>query len=111
MRGLILDLANNKKEAGKRYERAYKADPTALRTVEAYGRYLSRNGGKDEALKIYQEFNKALPDHPLIIEEMKEVTAGDKLPPLVEFAAGRRRRGALRHRRLDRPPRRRGSRR
>ena len=28
---MILDLANNKKEAGKRYERAYKADPMAVR--------------------------------------------------------------------------------
>ncbi len=64
--GLILDLANNKKEAGKRFERAYKVDPTALRTVEAYGRFLSRNGSKDDALKVYQDFDKALPDHPLI---------------------------------------------
>ena len=80
--GLILDLANNKKEAGKRYERAYKADPAALRTVEAYGRFLSRNGGKDAALKIYQEFDKAVPDHPIITEEMKEIAAGDRLPPL-----------------------------
>src|SRR5208282_459331 len=43
--GLILDVAN-KKDAGKRYERAYKADSMALRTVQAYGRYLSRNAGK-----------------------------------------------------------------
>ena len=57
--GLILDVANNKKEAGKRYERAYKADPMALRTVQAYAHYLSRNGGKDDALKLYQQFNKA----------------------------------------------------
>ena len=56
--GLILDVANNKKEAGKRYERAYKADPMALRTVQAYAHYLSRNGGKDDALKLYQQFNK-----------------------------------------------------
>jgi tetratricopeptide (TPR) repeat protein len=82
--GLILDLANNKKEAGKRYERAYKVDPTAVRTVEAYGRYLSRNGSKDDALKIYQDFDKQLPDHPLIMQEMKAVSNGDKLPPLVD---------------------------
>jgi tetratricopeptide (TPR) repeat protein len=56
----------------------------ALRTVEAYGRYLSRAGGKDEALKVYQEFDKAVPDHPVIVEEMKEVAAGEKLPPLVD---------------------------
>ena len=84
--GLILDLANNKKDAAKRYESAYKVDPTALRTVQAYGRFLSRNGGKDAALKVYQDFDKALPDHPLIMEEMKQVTDGDKLPPLVDTA-------------------------
>ena len=42
--GLILDVAN-KKDAGKRYERAYKADPMALRTVQAYGHYLQQTSG------------------------------------------------------------------
>ena len=83
--GLILDVAN-KKDAGKRYERAYKADPMALRTVQAYGHYLSRTGSKDDALKIYQEFNKAVPDHPVILQEMKEIRAGDKLPALADSA-------------------------
>ena len=82
--GLILDLGNNKKDAAKRYERAYKADSTALRTVQAYGRFLSRNGSKSDALKVYEDFNKAVPDHPLITAEIKQVTAGDKLPSLVE---------------------------
>jgi tetratricopeptide (TPR) repeat protein len=82
--GLILDLANNRKDAGKRYERAYKSDPLALRTVEAYGRYLSRAGSKDDALKVYEEFSKSVPNHPIIAEETKEVQAGDKLAPLVD---------------------------
>ena len=82
--GLILDLANNKKDAGKRYANAYKADPTALRTVEAYGRFLSRTANKDDALKVYQDFAKALPDHPIINEEMKEISAGDKLSSFVD---------------------------
>jgi tetratricopeptide (TPR) repeat protein len=81
---MILDLANNKKEAAKRFDRTYKSDPTALRTVEAYGRFLSRTAGKDDALKIYQDFNKALPDHPLVSQEMKDVSDGQKLPPLVD---------------------------
>jgi tetratricopeptide (TPR) repeat protein len=84
--GLILDLANNKKEAGVRFASAYKADPTALRTVEAYGRWLSRNGSKDDALKVYQDFAKQLPDHPLINEEIKTISNGDKLPPLIASA-------------------------
>jgi tetratricopeptide (TPR) repeat protein len=84
--GLIFDLANLRKEAGKRYEAAYKADSSALRTVQAYGRYLSRNGGKDAALQLYADFNKQLPDHPLIKQEMKQITDGEKLPPLVDSA-------------------------
>jgi tetratricopeptide (TPR) repeat protein len=83
---LIFDLANDKKDAGKRYERAYKVDPTAVRTVEAYGRFLSRTASKDDALKIYSDFDKQLPDHPLITEEMKAINDGTKLPPLVDSA-------------------------
>jgi tetratricopeptide (TPR) repeat protein len=82
--GLILDLANNKKDAGKRYERAYKVDPTAVRMVEAYGRYLARGGNKADALKVYGDFNKVLPDHPLIVQEMKAINDGDKVPLLVD---------------------------
>jgi len=82
--GMILDNANNKKEAGKRYERAYKLDPRAVRTVEAYGRYLSRHGARDEALKVYQTFDKEVPEFPLVVEEMKEVAAGERLPSLAE---------------------------
>jgi tetratricopeptide (TPR) repeat protein len=85
---LILDLANNKKDAAKRYERAYKADAVAVRNVEAYGRFLSRNGSKDEALKIYGEFEKTVPNHPIIVEETKQVAAGEKLPLLVDTAQG-----------------------
>ncbi len=82
--GLIFDLANNKKDAAVRLERTYKADPTALRAVQAYARFLSRTAGKDDALKIYQAFSKALPNHPLIVEEMRQVSDGQKLPPLVD---------------------------
>ncbi|MFY9694785.1 MAG: tetratricopeptide repeat protein [Xanthobacteraceae bacterium] len=82
--GLILDLAQDNKAAGKRYISAYKADPTALRTVQAYGRWLSRNASKNDALKVYADFAKELPNHPLIDEEMKRIGGGEKLPPLVD---------------------------
>ena len=86
--GLIYDLAGDKKDAAKRYESAYKSDPTALRTVQAYGRFLSRTAGKTAALKVYQDFDKQLPDHPLITDEIKRISNGDKLPPLVDSASG-----------------------
>jgi tetratricopeptide (TPR) repeat protein len=82
--GLILDLANDKKGAGKRFASAYKADPQALRTVQAYGRFLSRTGSKDDALQVYADFAKALPDHPVVNEEVRQISAGEKLPPLIE---------------------------
>jgi tetratricopeptide (TPR) repeat protein len=84
--GLMLDLAHKKDAAGKRYASAYKADSTALRTVQAYGRYLSRNGGKDAALQVYHDFDAQLPDHPLIQQEIKQISDGAKLPPLVDSA-------------------------
>lgn len=74
--GLILDLAGNRKEAGKRLERAYKANSTALRLVEAYGSWLSRNGSAEEALKVYEAFDAQLPRHPLIVEAMNTVKSG-----------------------------------
>ena len=82
--GLISDVAGNRKEAGKRFEKVYKLDANALRAVEAYGRWTSRQVGKDEALKIYEAFDKVLPQHPLIVEAMSEIKDGEKLPPLVE---------------------------
>jgi tetratricopeptide (TPR) repeat protein len=82
--GLILDVAGNKKEAGKRLERVYKLDANALRAVEAYGRWASRNLGKDEALKIYEAFDKVLPHHPLITEAMNDIKDGERLGPLVD---------------------------
>jgi tetratricopeptide (TPR) repeat protein len=82
--GLILDLSNNRKEAGKRLERVYKLDPKALRAVEAYGRWASRNLRKEEALKIFEAFDKELPQHPLVTEAMDAIKKGERLPPLVD---------------------------
>jgi len=84
--GLIADLTGNKKEAGKRLEHAYKLDPTALRVVEAYGSWLSRNASPKEALAVFDTFDKALPRHPLVVDAMDKLKAGEKLPPLVGSA-------------------------
>jgi tetratricopeptide (TPR) repeat protein len=73
--GMIFDFAANQVEAGKRFEHAYKLDPTALRVVQAYGSWLSRNGKVDEARKVFADFNKALPNHPLIVKAINELAA------------------------------------
>ena len=82
--GMILDAAGQKKDAGKRLEHAHQLDPTALRVVQAYGSYLSRNGSKDDALKIFKGFNEVLPNHPLITEAIADINAGKKLPILID---------------------------
>jgi tetratricopeptide (TPR) repeat protein len=82
--GMILDAAGNKREAGRRLERAYKLDQTALRVTEAYGRWASRNKPKAEALKIFEDFEKVLPRHPLIAQETKQLKTGETLPPLAD---------------------------
>ena len=82
--GLIYDVSGNRREAGKRFEKVHKLDGNALRAVEAYGRWASRQLGKDEALKIYEAFDKVLPQHPLIVEAMDEIKDGEKLPPLID---------------------------
>ncbi|MGE3148679.1 MAG: tetratricopeptide repeat protein [Pseudorhodoplanes sp.] len=84
--GMILDLAGNKKEAGKRLEKSYKLDSNSLRVIEAYGSYLSRTGSKEEALNVFQTFDKVLPQHPLVISSIDAIKRGDKLPPLVTDA-------------------------
>jgi tetratricopeptide (TPR) repeat protein len=81
---LILDVAGQKKEAAKRFGRAYKLDATALRVVQSYGSFLSRQGNTTEALKVFATFDEALPRHPLIVEATNELKAGKKLPLVVD---------------------------
>jgi tetratricopeptide (TPR) repeat protein len=84
--GMILELANKEKDAGTRFERAYKLDNSMLRVAEAYAHWLSRNKDDKAAEVIYEDFNKKLARHPLVEEGMRDTKAGKKLPPLVDSA-------------------------
>jgi tetratricopeptide (TPR) repeat protein len=81
---LILDIAGQKREAAKRFERSYKLDPTALRVVQSYASFLSRQGNTTEALKVFATFDEALPRHPLVVEAISELKSGKRLAPLVD---------------------------
>jgi tetratricopeptide (TPR) repeat protein len=81
--GMILDLAGRNTEAGKRLEKAYKLDSSALRVVEAYGSWLSRNKSPAAALEVFESFDKTLPRHPLVLAAIEKLKAGKKLPPVV----------------------------
>src|SRR6201995_5849932 len=84
--GMILELSGKEKDAGARFERAYKLDDSMLRISEAYAHWLSRNKGDDQAIQIYEAFDKKLARHPLVLEGLRETRAGKKLPPLVDSA-------------------------
>ena len=85
--GLILEAAGQRKEAGKRLERAYRADPTSVRIIDAYARWLARNGERDKALETYAAFAKLLPRHPLVDGAVADLNAGRTPQPLVRTAA------------------------
>ena len=81
--GLILDLAGHHEDAGKRFARAYEEDPSALRVVEAYASWLSRNVARDKAVEILMLFDHVLPNHPLILSDIRKLKNSELLPPLV----------------------------
>lgn len=84
--GLMLDQAGQRKAAGTRLARAYEQDKNALRTVDAYARWLARSGDRKKALEIYEEFAKVLPNHPLMEAAVAEIKAGRAPAPLVRSA-------------------------
>ena len=86
--GIIADLANNKAEATKRLKAAYDAEKSNLRIIDTYARYLSRNGDRDEAIRIYKEFAQLLPRHPIVTAALADLEAGKSLDRLVKNATG-----------------------
>jgi tetratricopeptide (TPR) repeat protein len=84
--GMILEISGKEKDAGTRFERAYKLDDSMLRVSDAYARWLSRNKDGAAAAAIYEAFDKKLPRHPLVQEGLRDTKAGKKLPALVDSA-------------------------
>src|SRR5947208_600046 len=84
--GMILELAGKEKDAGTRFERAYKLDDSMLRVSDEYARWLSRNKDGAAATAIFEAFDKKLPRHPLVQEGLREARSGKKMSPLVDSA-------------------------
>ena len=108
--GLIFDLAGNQKEAGKRLERAYKLDSTALRVVQAYGSWLSRNRSPKEAHDGFRDLRQDAAAASAGGRGDGQAQGGRETAAAGRQRAGGRRRSTLWARRLARPPRRRGPR-
>jgi tetratricopeptide (TPR) repeat protein len=81
--GLIADLAGRKSEALKRLQTAYETDPNVLRVADAYARALARAGNKEEALKVLTNYEKVIPEHPMIMQLRADIEADKPIAPLV----------------------------
>src|SRR4051794_36359996 len=83
---LIADLTGNTGEAERRFATAYENGRSTLQVVDAYGRFLSSHGNKEEAIKVYTEFDKSLPRHPVVLKALDDLRAGRTLKPTVASA-------------------------
>ncbi len=78
--GLILDAAGRRSDAEKRLKSAYDAEKTTLRLVDLWARFQARSGDFDGAAATYADFDRLLPNHPIIREGMALV-AKKEAPP------------------------------
>ena len=69
-----------KAEAGQRLKAAYDAEKTTLRLVDLWARFQARTGDYDGATATYNEFDRLLPNHPIIRDGLARVSAKEKLP-------------------------------
>ena len=83
---LIADLTGNVPEAERRYKAAWDADKTTMRVVDAYGRFLARQGRREEALALYRGYEGAGSRHAYIKAAIAALEAGKPLEPLIRNA-------------------------
>jgi tetratricopeptide (TPR) repeat protein len=85
--GLIADVAGRRQEALKRLGAAYAADPGLLRIAEAYARALARSGDKAKALSVLADFDKIIPEQPMMVALKTDILADKAVAPLIPSAS------------------------
>ena len=83
---LIADLTGNTAEAERRYKAAWDADKATMRVVDSYGRFLARQGRRDEALALYRGYEGAGSRHSYIKAAIAALEAGKPLEPTLKSA-------------------------
>ena len=83
---LISEVSGKTDEARKRYETVYGTDKNTLRLVDAYARFLAKQGDRDGATKIYTAFDQIVPRHPIVTAALADLAAGKTLEPFVRNA-------------------------
>lgn len=76
--GLILDVAGRKADAEKRLKSAYDAERTTLRLVDVWASFQARNGDFEAAAATYGDFDRLLPNHPVVRDGLARVAAKDR---------------------------------
>jgi len=84
--GLLADLLGNTTEAGNRLKAAYSADKNTLRLADAYARFLARHNDVEGAKKVYADYDRLIPHHPLILSALADLNAGKPLTPVIRNA-------------------------
>ena len=85
--GLIAAWAGRAEEADRRLRHAHETDRGALRVVEAYARFLARQGRAEEAQKLLQDYGASVPNHPVVTALLFTLANGGRPEPLVETVA------------------------
>jgi tetratricopeptide (TPR) repeat protein len=86
--GLIADAAGRRAEAGRRLAAAHRADPNALRIVEAYARHLARTGERPRALEVINAFLERVPENPVMRALVVEVEQNRVQPHVRDVQRG-----------------------
>jgi tetratricopeptide (TPR) repeat protein len=85
---LILDHAGRTEEADKTFRKVIdNGGNGALRIVDAYGRFLARQGRSADAISLYRTYSESQPDNPLIMASLERVQSGKKVSPLAATPA------------------------
>ncbi len=86
--GLVAEYLNDIPRARTAYVRAQEASGGAsLRIIQAYGRFLERQGDTDLAREIYTNYGRLAPDHPIIETALTRIAADRRPAPLVATPA------------------------
>ena len=106
---LLQDYLGDAAAADAAYKKALASTAPTPRVLEAYGRFLERQGRGPEAAKLYQSHINESGLASVTRPGLARIAAGSKPDGMIRSPCRRRRRGLVRHRRLaDRCAKRRG---
>ena len=81
---LMADYLGANIRADSFYKKAFTQAGNSLRVVQAYGNYLERNGRKDEARKVYEQFLQTAEKNPLVRQALADLDKAAKPPAFVK---------------------------